>query len=207
MILGIETATEVCSAALVREQKIISSRSVNEKNVHSERLMLLIDEILMESKIQKNKISAIAVSVGPGSFTGLRIGLSVAKGLAFALNLPILAVPSLDGIAEEYRRTRIIENEEIFCSMIDAKRNEAFFSYYKISSEEFESRSEFSIKLKSEILADSAEKNAKTVQPLCNASAIALLAERRFSQFLISDFSHLEPLYIRDFVTTAPKIL
>jgi tRNA threonylcarbamoyladenosine biosynthesis protein TsaB len=205
MILGIETATEVCSAALIYEQKILSSRSVNEKNVHSERLMILVNEVLQKSQKNKNDISAIAVSIGPGSFTGLRIGLSVAKGLAFALNIPIIAVPSLDGIAEEYRRTRNKKTDEIFCAMIDAKRSEAFYSFYKISADDIEVQTEYSIKLRDEICADAISQNAVFQQPLCNAISIGFLAERYVNKYIINDFSQLEPLYVRDFVTTAPK--
>ncbi|MFZ4618984.1 MAG: tRNA (adenosine(37)-N6)-threonylcarbamoyltransferase complex dimerization subunit type 1 TsaB [Bacteroidota bacterium] len=205
MIIAIETATEVCSAALVHSSNVLARRSVHEKNIHSERLLILIDEVLKESNTAPSQLTAVAVSVGPGSFTGLRIGLSAAKGLAMALNIPIIAVPTLDGIAESFRLSRTIPSEMNFCAMIEAKREEAFFAFYSVTPQEIQRRSEYSIKVKNEILPEAASLSAETEQPETSAASIGLLAERKQKEFLISDFSLLEPLYLRDFVATLPK--
>lgn len=205
MILSIETATEVCSAALVHQKNIISERSVKEKNIHSERLLTLIDEVMIESNISRSQLEAIAISIGPGSFTGLRIGLSTAKGLAMALDLPIISVPTLDGIAENYRLHRSTKKDEIFCAMIDAKREEAYFAFYSVSNDEVVRQSEFSIKPKSEIVEDAKHRKAETRQPDPNAGAVGVLAERKQKEFEVTDFSYLEPLYLRDFIATVPK--
>ncbi len=204
MIVAIETATEVCSAALVHCSNVMSAHSLNEKNIHSERLLTLIDEVMKESQASREQLDAIAVSIGPGSFTGLRIGLSTAKGLAMALDIPIIAVPTLDGIAEAYRMNRTIKNDETFCALIDAKRDEAFYAFYSITQNEVVRQSEFSIKLKNEILIDAKTKNAVAEQPNISASAVGILAERKQKEFEVSDFSYLEPLYLRDFVATLP---
>jgi tRNA threonylcarbamoyladenosine biosynthesis protein TsaB len=205
MILAIETATEVCSTALVHQNKVLSKRSVREKNIHSERLLMLIEDVLQESRVQKQQVECIAVSIGPGSFTGLRIGLSTAKGLALALHLPILAIPTLDGIAESFRLSHRTIGEENFCSLIDAKRDEAFYAFYSITKNNIERRSDFSIKLKADIISEAKDQNASIAQPDISAGAVGLLADREREKFIVSDFSYLEPLYLRDFVATLPK--
>jgi len=204
MILGIETATDVCSTALAHNGKIVGEQSVAEKNIHSEKLLLLIDQLLRESMLSKKELRAIAVSIGPGSFTGLRIGLSTAKGLAVALNIPVLAVPTLDAIAESFRRTTAKRDDLMFCATIDAKRNEAYYAFYSIG-DDVRRLSEFSIASKAVIATEAQLKGATIDQPTISASSVALLAERRENEFMVSDFSLLEPLYLRDFVATTPK--
>ena len=205
MILAVETATEICSTAIVHSGKTLASRSVNEKNIHSERLMTLIDEILREASVSKNNLEGIAVSIGPGSFTGLRIGLSSAKGLALALGIPLFAVPTLDGIAEQYRRTRKTEGAETFCALIDAKRNESFFCFYSISVDAAAAVTGYGIKERTEIANEISEKNAIVFQQPCDASAVGVLAERKHGKLRVEDYSLLEPLYLRDFVVTQSK--
>ena len=205
MILAIETATEVCSAALVHQSNVVSVRALCEKNIHSEQLMVLIDEVLKEASAPVKKVDTIAVSIGPGSFTGLRIGLSTAKGLALSLERSIIAVPTLDGIAEQFR----LENKNVgaknFCSLIDAKRNEAFYAFYSITENDIIRESEFSINRKEEIEAEAEQRSTEVRQPQISASAIGLIAERRKKELEVRDFSYLEPLYLREFVTTVPK--
>ncbi|MBI2428779.1 MAG: tRNA (adenosine(37)-N6)-threonylcarbamoyltransferase complex dimerization subunit type 1 TsaB [Ignavibacteriales bacterium] len=204
MILGIETATEVCSAALVHQGTVLGERSLYEKNIHSERLLMIIDEVLIGASFSAKNLDAIAVSIGPGSFTGLRIGLSIAKGLALACDTPLLAVPTLDGIAESYRLSIKKDQAKFFCAMIDAKRDEAFYAFYAVENES-RRESEFSIALKEIILQDAHIRHAVTEQPKISAASIALLGEHRQKEFIVSDFSHCEPLYLRDFVVTTPK--
>lgn len=206
MIIAIETSTEVCSAALVHQNSVLNVRSLKEKNIHSERLLTLIDELLHQSQISKTQLDGIAVSIGPGSFTGLRIGLSAAKGLALALDLAIIAVPTLDGIAEGFRLGKRTGYNEKFCAMIDAKRDEAFYSFYSITQDEIFRQQDFSIKLKTDILSDALLQSAITEQPEISASSVGRIADRKRNEFRILDFSHLEPLYLRDFVATLPKI-
>lgn len=205
MILSIETATESCSTALVGQGTIVGVRTIVEKNIHSERLVPLIDELITAAGTSRKQLEAVAVSIGPGSFTGLRIGVSTAKGLSMALDIPLLAVPTMDGIAEAYRMEHpSIEGQE-FCAMIDAKREEAFFAYYSISHSEIHRLSEFSINTKSEILAEASKRSMVVRQPSISAVAIGTLAFRHKKKYSVVDFTDLEPLYIRDFVATTPK--
>ncbi len=205
MILALETATDICSVALVNDGTVIAERSVHRKNVHSEMVLSLVEESVKTSGITLLRLSAVAVSIGPGSFTGLRIGLSTAKGLAMALSLPIIAVPTLDGIAEAYRRTRSAVADELFFSMIDAKREEAFYALYSVTTTGIFRTSDYAITLRSDILADAERRGARREQPVISAGAVGLLGERKKSEFLVQDFTQLEPLYLRDFVATLPK--
>ncbi|MFA6468688.1 MAG: tRNA (adenosine(37)-N6)-threonylcarbamoyltransferase complex dimerization subunit type 1 TsaB [Bacteroidota bacterium] len=205
MILAIETATEVCSTAVVHQQTVLSVRSVQEKNIHSERLMTLINEVLTESKCSKEQLDAVAVSIGPGSFTGLRIGLSTAKGLALALNIPLIAVPTLDGIAEAYRMEQGSSANGMFCAMIDAKRDEAYYSIYSLEHGSAVRQKDFSITFKTGIAAEAEQTGAVITQPSITAAAVGLLSEMKKKEFLVKEFATLEPLYLRDFVATLPK--
>ena len=205
MILAIETATSVCSAALVHHASVVGQVSLNEKNVHSEKLLSVIDSIMTQGNVAPSAIESLAVSIGPGSFTGLRIGLSTAKGLALAWTVPIIPIPTLDGIAEEYRWTRTSASEEIFCAMIDAKRHEAFYAMYAVSTRSIRLLTNYDIKPLNEIELEAHQKSAVLSQPRCNAAAIGRIAERENSYKPEKDFSHMEPLYLREFAVTAPK--
>ena len=100
LILNIETSTEVCSVALAREGIVINQRENQSGQNHSKLLTLYIKELLDESKIISNQLNAVAVSGGPGSYTGLRIGVSVAKGICYASQLPLIAISSLESMAK-----------------------------------------------------------------------------------------------------------
>ncbi len=244
MILSIETATELCGVALVDNQRCLGERIVVEKNIHSERLMVLVDEVLREAGVPVASLDGVAVSIGPGSFTGLRIGLSAAKGLAYARSLPILAVPTLDAIAYEAARVGRDSSRpadaELICAVVDAKRDEAYFAFYEPSGADdvrcisahaiatvAEITSQFPAGKRVFIAGDAAKKIAAAMDAassdhgtgpaagpavsdsppvLCSPAAVGLLAERRFDDLLVRDFSELEPVYIRDFVTTMPRI-
>ena len=95
-ILCIETSLEYCSVSLIQDGKVIDSENINIKKSHSEFILVLVKTLLKRVKISLNQLSAIAVNKGPGSYTGLRIGVSTAKGLCFSLDLPLISVNSLD---------------------------------------------------------------------------------------------------------------
>ena len=98
-ILGIETATMTGGVALLDEKRLISEYTLNVRTTHTARLMPALDQILKDSSVDKSEIDGVAISMGPGSFTGLRIGLATAKGLALGLDIPLLGVPTLDALA------------------------------------------------------------------------------------------------------------
>lgn len=126
LVLGVETATSVGSVAIVEESGLIAELTLKEKVSHSERLLPTIDLLLSKSKLSFSEIDALSVSRGPGSFTGLRIGISTIKGLAMAGNKPVVAIPSLDALAENY-----LGSDLLICPMIDARKDEVFTALYR----------------------------------------------------------------------------
>lgn len=133
-ILGIETATDLCGAAVVGGGKLLSQISLTTPHVHSEKLVPLIDESLRQAGTVIGELDGIAVSIGPGSFTGLRIGLSVAKGLCFASRKPLTAVGTLEAVAYDSWRREITHDALHILSLIDARRDELYAALYQISS-------------------------------------------------------------------------
>ncbi|MBV1922576.1 MAG: tRNA (adenosine(37)-N6)-threonylcarbamoyltransferase complex dimerization subunit type 1 TsaB, partial [Flavobacteriaceae bacterium] len=125
-ILCLETSTTNCSVALSVNGSVIALKEDNSNQYsHAERLHVFIEEVLSESNIKKDDLDAIAISKGPGSYTGLRIGVSAAKGLCFALDVPLISIPTLEILASQLQ----IENGLII-SMLDARRMEVYSSVY-----------------------------------------------------------------------------
>lgn len=131
-ILAIEASGLVAGVAIATEEKIIGECSVNLKMTHSETLLPMVDDLVKRTGADLSDFSAIAVSGGPGSFTGLRIGSSTAKGLGLALNIPIVAVPTAEVIA-----SNIFGFEGLICPLMDARRNQVYTGIYKNTSEGF----------------------------------------------------------------------
>ncbi len=121
MILAIETATNICSAALCNDREIIDFIDLDEERAHAEKLAVISEELLQRNKLTPRELSAIAVSVGPGSFTGLRIGMAFAKGMAFALKLPLIPVNTFSafGLAFENEMNAFLEPILVFRSHRD----------------------------------------------------------------------------------------
>lgn len=129
-VLGIETATTVCAAAVVRDGRILAEASLDKKHVHAEKLMVQIDAVLRQSGFLLEHLDGIAISIGPGSFTGLRIGLSVAKGLAFASGKPLVAVPTLQALAQRVVDEKIASEDEHILAVLDARRDEMYCQWF-----------------------------------------------------------------------------
>ena len=130
LILCIETATKCCSVALAKEGELYAYKeNIPKVYSHSESLNIYIQDLLKECQLKINHLDAIAVSSGPGSYTGLRIGCSSAKGLCYALGLPLISIPTLDSMAQ----IKMVNNKDkILCPMIDARRMEVYCSlFYK----------------------------------------------------------------------------
>ncbi|MEI6815769.1 MAG: tRNA (adenosine(37)-N6)-threonylcarbamoyltransferase complex dimerization subunit type 1 TsaB [Bacteroidota bacterium] len=145
VILNIESATGVCSVAIGRDGQMLSLKEINEERTHAEVITVFIETVLKESGLKLKAIDAIAVSGGPGSYTGLRIGVSTAKGLCYALNKPLIAIPTLesmsygviDGYAKGLFKDKINDDapdELLFCPMIDARRMEVYTSFFDIDN-------------------------------------------------------------------------
>ena len=218
-ILNLETATKNCSVSISQDGKTILCKEMAEAGYsHAEKLHVFIEESLKESKLSFNDLSAIAVSQGPGSYTGLRIGVSAAKGLCFALNLPLISVDTLQVLASQLSIT-----EGVIIPMIDARRMEVYSAIFtskwdKIREVQAEILTENSFEGVSETIhfvGDCAEK-AKTVLTNANfifheeiiypsANEMGVLSYQKFQQNEFEDVAYFEPYYLKDFMVTVAK--
>lgn len=126
LILGIETATMTGGVALLNDERVISEYTLNVKTTHTARLLPAVDQILKDSSVDKREIDGIAISLGPGSFTGLRIGMATAKGLAMGLDIPMVGIPTLDALA----RNIPFAMHQI-CTILDAKKKEIYYGRFR----------------------------------------------------------------------------
>ena len=140
-ILLLETATGICSTALERDGRIIAERHSDEPNAHSSKLAVFIDDLFKEANLQPAEIDAVCVSSGPGSYTGLRIGASSAKGFCYALNKPLIAIPTLQNMALLYYAQHPDYNG-LVCPMIDARRMECYTAIFSRNGQEKETAAE-----------------------------------------------------------------
>ncbi len=216
-ILCLETSTTNCSVALVKDNDVIKLiEDYDNKYSHAERLHVFIERLLKDSQVSLNDLSAVAVSMGPGSYTGLRIGVSAAKGLCYALNIPLLAIPTLQALALQVDP----EPGSFVVSMIDARRMEVYAAVFSESHEQIretraeilstESFSEFLEKGKVYFVGNGVEKfssickndNAIFIQnKLPSANEMATLGYHKFLNENFEDVSYFEPYYLKDFVT------
>lgn len=131
MILAIDSSSLVASVSLVDEATIIAEYTINLKKTHSQTLLPMINEIINMTGIDKKEIEAIAVTDGPGSFTGLRIGAATSKGLAFALNIPIIGVSTIEAMAYNFNHCN-----KLICPIMDARRNQVYTGIYECQNDE-----------------------------------------------------------------------
>ena len=126
LLLAIDTTTRVCSVALGDHEKILAEYHLNVKNTHSQRLMPLIVSLFRDSGIDKSRLEGVALSIGPGSFTGIRIGMATAKGLCQGLNIPAVGVMTLDALAEACAFF-----SGLICPILDARKNQVYTALYR----------------------------------------------------------------------------
>jgi tRNA threonylcarbamoyladenosine biosynthesis protein TsaB len=225
-VLGIETATTVCAAAVVRDGSLASEHSLDAPQAHAEQLLTLVDKALRAARVELNDLDGFAVSIGPGSFTGLRIGLSTVKGLAFATGKPLVGVPTLMALAYQAVRSELVGEDEYIVPMIDARRDEVYMALYRRSGSTVEElRPSQAVRLRDLpallpasghllLMGDGADKVSQSplglnvrfvVPPLraCSGASVALLGETALKAGEASDGAALEPLYVKEFYTTA----
>jgi len=221
LILSIETATFVCSVALHRDGELMGSLELFQGNVHGQKLMPLIAALLSQVGVKLEALDAVAVSKGPGSYTGLRIGVSTAKGLAFAQDIPIIGVDTLDGLA--WRVKPFVGPEDVVIPMIDARRMEV---YCKVLSGEMEEihalvpkiidESSFECYLsngKVFFLGDSNQKVKEVIRnknavflPLFNSSvSVGEMAALKYEEGEFEDLAYFEPNYLKEFRVVKAK--
>jgi len=229
LILCIETATPVCSVALSKNGEILSLKETAKKNSHSEVVTLFIDGLLRENKIQYTDLNAVAVSKGPGSYTGLRIGVSTAKGLCYALDIPLIAINTLRsmayGMAEIYLKERKTSENILFCPMIDARRMEVYSAIYDENNNEVrETKAEiieknsFSEYLEQNQMIFFGNGAAKCKDVITHPNSVfyenihpsatnmVLITEQKFQKQQFEDVAYFEPFYLKDFIAGVPKV-
>ncbi len=219
LILNIDTALENASVCLSRDEAILLMLQNNDQKDHAAWMHPAIDNLLKECSYHVTDIDAVAVSIGPGSYTGLRVGLAAAKGICYALKIPLISVSTLEAMAYAVKE----EATELICPLIDARRMEVYSAIFDKQMAEIEkpqamviNASSFTDRLQQQkiLFCGSGSKklqeilthyNASFSQTNMTAAAIAALAMEKHLQQAYSDLAYAEPLYIKDFYTSARK--
>lgn len=219
-VLAIDTSALVASVAVAEDDQLIGEYTTNYKKTHSQTIMPMIEELKKRLDLDLNTLDLIAISSGPGSFTGLRIGAATAKGLAHALDLPIAAIPTLEALAHN-----IVFTDHLICPMMDARRNQVYTAIYAYQGQELKTIYEMSAVPIHEILTRLKEKNKPViflgdgVKPhiehimdvlpkgmyqiapihsnLQRAATIATLGMKYASEGKLQDYMAYGPIYLR----------
>ncbi|MDE7457609.1 MAG: tRNA (adenosine(37)-N6)-threonylcarbamoyltransferase complex dimerization subunit type 1 TsaB [Muribaculaceae bacterium] len=228
VILNIETSTTVCSAALTAEGMVLTHYEDFEGRNHAALLSDYVKACLDFLADKELKLDAVAVSIGPGSYTGLRIGLSEAKGLAYALDIPLIAVSTLELMATRVMFSTLdIDPDTIFVPMIDARRMEVYTAAYDFALEELmapqplildeNSYADLIATGRQILLFGNGSAKAADVVTAPNVRVVEgvdplavdmiALAERAYSECKFVDLAYSVPVYLKDFVATKPKKL
>ena len=221
IILNLETATTNCSVSISKDGKTLSLKEDHDKNYsHAERLHIYIDKVIKEAGIDIHELDAIAISKGPGSYTGLRIGVSAAKGLCFALDKPLISVSTLEALSHQVTCT-----EGFIVPMLDARRMEVYsgvfdFKYNQIRETEAQILNESSFNTYLEqgnvfFIGNGVEKtktlishrNAVFIEDkLPSSKEMSSLAYNKYKINNFEDVAYFEPYYLKDFVALKPKL-
>lgn len=230
LILCIETGTDICSVGIAKEGELISLRESDEGRDHARKVGVFVDELLRETGIAPDDLSAVAVGKGPGSYTGLRIGVSFAKGLCYGLGIPLLSVGSLDALAEVAREDyeagilAVDDWENAYlCPMVDARRMEVYAQVFdtegkpqnEVAAEIVTPESFATFRHQADrpfvIFGSGARKCAPVLEDALllnitpSARGLARLAQLEFEAGHTEDIAYFEPFYLKDFVVTTSK--
>ncbi len=230
LILNIETSTAVCSVSLGKDGELLAYKENKEGMNHATHLTVFIDSILKENNLTPSDLDAVAVSMGPGSYTGLRIGVSTAKGLCYGSRLPLIAISTLQAMTAPVLKNKAVLSQLrkpetcIFCPMIDARRMEVYTAFYSYKNEEVRAiaaeiidEDSFSSDLKKSEIVFFGDGSAKCQSSLQSENAIFInhitptaigmigLSEAKFKNQAFEDVAYFEPFYLKDFVATTPK--
>ena len=210
-ILGIETSGELCSVALMINEKSFVEFNYLQKHIHSEKLIEMVESVLWHSKVELSNVKEIAVSIGPGSFTGLRIGLSAAKGLALGSNLPIVPVATFSAYAMQL--ADCLTDDEKFGIISNASLDEVYFAEFKKKNQHVEVVTELKLIEKTslaslteqtgKIFGDTEIKNIIKIPYGVTASSICKWAYLFGKDLLTFNYDYLEPNYFKKFI---PKV-
>lgn len=217
-ILGIDTATDICVLALTDDRSLIAELRLNIKRAHGEKLISALDHLLDEAGSRLQDIQCLAVSIGPGSFTGLRIGLAVVKGLTLSLRIPVVAVPTLDALAWQAYFWR-----DQICPLIKAQADEAYTALYQFQSNELIRKTDFQLITlaaldqfidRKTLILNAGMKNlddfltaglrervevAPAALAMPSGYSVAYLGMDKIERQEFEDIDRLEPFYLKDF--------
>jgi tRNA threonylcarbamoyladenosine biosynthesis protein TsaB len=227
MIICLETATNLCSVALCDDNGVIALKESVDQKSHSSLLTVFIIEILKENGIKPQELEAVAVSKGPGSYTGLRIGVSVAKGIAYAASIPLIAVETTYSMfwgIKEKLNSNMEDSQTLYCPMIDARRSEVYFAIYdsagktvkNITAEVITEESFNYITGSGKILffGDGSAKCREIIKRqnsyfdpdyVISASNMYIPANQALKNGDFENVAYFEPFYLKDFITSKPR--
>ncbi|MEP2023468.1 MAG: tRNA (adenosine(37)-N6)-threonylcarbamoyltransferase complex dimerization subunit type 1 TsaB [Reichenbachiella sp.] len=220
LILGIDTSTSSGSVALLKDGKLIGSQLYSIEKSHSSLLHVMIEQMMKNAGFEMNELSAVAVAEGPGSYTGLRIGVSAAKGLCLALDIPLIAVNTLEALAFQlYRRS---SDQVVYCPMLDARRMEVYSALYdsnftnikKTAPVILEEYAYEDILENQKVLffGDGSNKSKEVIKHenaffvddiVPSAEEVALLAYDKFKNEAFENVISFEPFYLKEFRTAS----
>lgn len=220
LILQIETATPSCSVALAEDGVVLAIKERTEANIHASHITLFIQEVMRSANKNYRDLDALAVSMGPGSYTGLRIGVSTAKGLCYGLDIPLISVSTLAAMASAKRQ--FANEKTLLCPMIDARRMEVYMSIFDdelntilpVKAEILDENTFDAFKKDHKILifGDGAEKCKKLYSGAQfsfayhenSAAHLSNLAFNKFREKSFEDPAYFEPYYLKEFLGTMP---
>lgn len=216
-ILSIETSTAICSASIHEDGRVIVVSEIHEDQSHASKLAVLIDHVLQISQTKPGDLSAVAVSAGPGSYTGLRIGVSTAKGICFAHNIPLISVNSLEVMTWRVQKKKNLHG--LFCPLIDARRMEAYCCLFSPEMEIVEpvqakvmDASSFGEVLELQKVNFFGNAVAKLADVIRHPNAVFIhdiypsaaelgdLAWKKLQSGRFEDLVHYEPVYLKEFL-------
>ncbi len=220
-ILNLETATTNCSVSLAKDGKLLAIKEHDTPNYsHSEQLHIFIQQVLKDAKLELSDVDAVAVSKGPGSYTGLRIGVSAAKGLCFSLDVPLISIPTLESMAYQMKRG----TTDFSIPVLDARRMEVYSAVFdqdikrirdtKAEIIDGNSFSEFVEKGRVLLLGNGAEKCKELLQHpnfsfdtsvVPSAREMATLSHKKFEASEFENVAYFEPYYLKDFILIRSK--
>lgn len=227
ILLHIETATDVCSVALSRGDRIVGLKEEAGGNNHAKNLLPFVDEVLKQAGVSMSEINGVVVSIGPGSYTGLRIGVSTAKGIAYTAGVPAMAVSTLESIAQGAKQLCNQQSAERvqIVPMIDARRMEIFTTRYDFNMQPLEEVSSKIVdeNIFAELLSEqkvlfcgngmpkcrellSAFPNACFVEAPISAQNMLPAALRKWQKQEFENVAYFEPFYLKEYVAAKPVV-
>ena len=222
-LLHIESTSTVCSVAISENETLIAMKEINNGFSHAENLHLFIQDALQQSHLNINQLNAISISSGPGSYTGLRIGFATAKGLAYALNIPLIKVDTLKSLSKSVLDS--IKKDAYYCPLIDARRMEVYYAMHTNDLTEIQKPNNLVITQESinifvldkaiYFFGDGLEKSKLVLNTLSeiyfvenimpSAKHLIPLAYQKFIENDFEDLAYAEPFYLKDFFFTTPS--